>query len=208
MMRAEIAEVVSFLKSLVKLKNNVKAEKIDLFGKRLAVVLQEKFEGHWYPENPSKGQAYRCIRVNNLHQQDPELLRACRESGIKYSDLGLPWEITLWVDPGEVCGRYGENNFDFPVATLCKDTGKMVSEYHSDSSDEESKRSSPLTIPNRKCSNQTLNAAAPSWNPENMRSGMGASNPQPHNRTPIPWRNKLWVPPNGTPTINNNFFYQ
>uniref|UniRef100_A0A8C5GNX7 Protein BTG3-like n=1 Tax=Gouania willdenowi TaxID=441366 RepID=A0A8C5GNX7_GOUWI len=101
-MRAEIAEVVSFLKSLVKLKNNVKAEKIDLFGKRLAVVLQEKFEGHWYPENPSKGQAYRCIRVNNLHQQDPELLRACRESGIKYSDLGLPWEITLWVDPGEV----------------------------------------------------------------------------------------------------------
>uniref|UniRef100_A0A8C5DHW1 B-cell translocation gene 3 n=1 Tax=Gouania willdenowi TaxID=441366 RepID=A0A8C5DHW1_GOUWI len=158
-MRAEIAEVVSFLKSLVKLKNNVKAEKIDLFGKRLAVVLQEKFEGHWYPENPSKGQAYRCIRVNNLHQQDPELLRACRESGIKYSDLGLPWEITLWVDPGEV--------------------------------------------------------SAPSWNPENMRSGMGASNPQPHNRTPIPWRNKLWVPPlpeakppNGTPTINNNFFYQ
>uniref|UniRef100_A0A8C5GDW7 Anti-proliferative protein domain-containing protein n=1 Tax=Gouania willdenowi TaxID=441366 RepID=A0A8C5GDW7_GOUWI len=64
-MRAEIAEVVSFLKSLVKLKNNVKAEKIDLFGKRLAVVLQEKFEGHWYPENPSKGQAYRYCSVGH-----------------------------------------------------------------------------------------------------------------------------------------------
>uniref|UniRef100_A0A8C5NA40 B-cell translocation gene 3 n=1 Tax=Gouania willdenowi TaxID=441366 RepID=A0A8C5NA40_GOUWI len=157
-MRAEIAEVVSFMKSLVKLKNNVKAEKIDLFGKRLAVVLQEKFEGHWYPENPSKGQAYRYCSVG--HTMDPELLRACRESGIKYSDLGLPWEITLWVDPGE-----------------------------------------------------TLNAAAPSCNPKSMRSGMGASNPQPHNRTSIHWRNKLWVPPlpeakppNGTPTINNHFF--
>uniref|UniRef100_A0A8C5DS95 B-cell translocation gene 3 n=1 Tax=Gouania willdenowi TaxID=441366 RepID=A0A8C5DS95_GOUWI len=72
---------------------------------RLTVALQEKFEGHWVPEKPSKGQAYRCIRVNAFHKYDPELLRACRESGVHYGDLGLPWEITLWVDPGEVCGR-------------------------------------------------------------------------------------------------------
>uniref|UniRef100_A0A8C5H3W5 Anti-proliferative protein domain-containing protein n=1 Tax=Gouania willdenowi TaxID=441366 RepID=A0A8C5H3W5_GOUWI len=184
-MRAEIAEVVSFLKSLVKLKNNVKAEKIDLFGKRLAVVLQEKFEGHWYPENPSKGQAYRYCSVG--HTMDPELLRACRESGIKYSDLGLPWEITLWVDPGE-------KSPPSPLTCSFVSVFELIFNFF---------------LP------QTLNAAAPSWNPKNMRSGMGASNPQPHNRTPIHWRNKLWVPPlpeakppNGTPTINNHFFYQ
>uniref|UniRef100_A0A8C5DH09 B-cell translocation gene 3 n=1 Tax=Gouania willdenowi TaxID=441366 RepID=A0A8C5DH09_GOUWI len=79
--------------------------KMDLFAERLTVALQEKFEGHWVPERPSKGQAYRCIRVNAFHKYDPELLRACRESGVHYGDLGLPWEITLWVDPGEVCGR-------------------------------------------------------------------------------------------------------
>uniref|UniRef100_A0A8C5DIU5 B-cell translocation gene 3 n=1 Tax=Gouania willdenowi TaxID=441366 RepID=A0A8C5DIU5_GOUWI len=104
-MKSEIAAVVSFLKRLVKLKNKVEVEKMDLFAERLTVALQEKFEGHWVPERPSKGQAYRCIRVNAFHKYDPELLRACRESGVHYGDLGLPWEITLWVDPGEVCGR-------------------------------------------------------------------------------------------------------
>ncbi|XP_028313907.1 protein BTG3-like [Gouania willdenowi] len=104
-MRNEIAAVVSFLKRLVKLKNKVEVEKMDLFAERLTVALQEKFEGHWVPEKPSKGQAYRCIRVNAFHKYDQELLRACSESGVHYGDLGLPWEITLWVDPGEVCGR-------------------------------------------------------------------------------------------------------
>uniref|UniRef100_A0A8C5EL99 B-cell translocation gene 3 n=1 Tax=Gouania willdenowi TaxID=441366 RepID=A0A8C5EL99_GOUWI len=82
----------------------VEVEKMDLFAERLTVELQEKFEGHWVPEKPSKGQVYRCIRVNAFHKYDPELLRACRESGVHYGDLGLPWEMTLWVDPGEVCG--------------------------------------------------------------------------------------------------------
>uniref|UniRef100_A0A8C5DIR4 Protein BTG3-like n=1 Tax=Gouania willdenowi TaxID=441366 RepID=A0A8C5DIR4_GOUWI len=83
-MKSEIAAVVSFLKRLVKLKNKVEVEKMDLFAERLTVALQEKFEGHWVPERPSKGQAYRCIRVNAFHKYDPELLRACRESGVHY----------------------------------------------------------------------------------------------------------------------------
>uniref|UniRef100_A0A8C5GR92 Protein BTG3-like n=1 Tax=Gouania willdenowi TaxID=441366 RepID=A0A8C5GR92_GOUWI len=141
-MKNEIAAVVSFLKRLVELKNKVEVEKMDLFAERLTVALQEKFEGHWVPEKPSKGQAYRCIRVNAFHKYDPELLRACRESGVHYGDLGLPWEITLWVDPGEVCGRYGEQNFEFSVATFS---------HHSGSSDEGSTHSSPLTVHNRKC---------------------------------------------------------
>uniref|UniRef100_A0A4W6EAS7 B-cell translocation gene 3 n=1 Tax=Lates calcarifer TaxID=8187 RepID=A0A4W6EAS7_LATCA len=102
-MRKEIAAVVFFLKRLVKKAEKLESHKVELFVERLAVALQEKFKGHWYPENPSKGQAYRCIRVNRFHRQDPELLRACWESGVQYSDLGLPRELTLWVDPGEVC---------------------------------------------------------------------------------------------------------
>ncbi|XP_028322559.1 protein BTG3-like isoform X2 [Gouania willdenowi] len=215
MMRTEIAAVMFFLKRLVKMMNKVEAEKIDLFAERLAVALQEKFKGHWYPENPSKGQAYRCIRVNEFHRHDPELLRACRESGVQYSDLGLPWELTLWVDPGEVCGRYGEQNLTFSVATFSndeenyKDTAKKVSsalervtsDYHSGSSDEESTHSSPLTVPNRKCSDQMLNPAAPAWHPKRKPSGMGPSIPhsqhgyQPRGRTQHPWRHKPWAPP-------------
>lgn len=105
---------------------------------------------------------HRCIRVNRLHRQDPELLRASRESGVKYGDLGLPRELTLWVDPGEVCCRYGEQSPCFSVATFSgdeeddKDVAKKVtsalervtSDYHSgSSSDEDSTHTSPLTVP-------------------------------------------------------------
>uniref|UniRef100_A0A8C5F025 B-cell translocation gene 3 n=1 Tax=Gouania willdenowi TaxID=441366 RepID=A0A8C5F025_GOUWI len=148
-MRNEIAAVVSFLKRLVKLKNKVEVEKMDLFAERLTVALQEKFEGHWVPEKPSKGQAYRCIRVNAFHKYDQELLRACSESGVHYGDLGLPWEITLWVDPGEVCTESRISISQLPHFSSDKD--EMTSDYHSGSSDEGSTRSSPLTVTNRKC---------------------------------------------------------
>ncbi|KAL3971512.1 hypothetical protein ACER0C_027031 [Sarotherodon galilaeus] len=208
-MRREIAAVVFFLKRLVKKGEKLEAEKVELFVERLAVALQEKFKGHWYPENPSKGQAYRCIRVNRFHRQDPELLRACRESGIQYSDLGLPRELTLWVDPGEVCCRYGEQNPCFSVATFSsddedgKDVAKKVtsalervtSDYHSgSSSDEESARTSPLTIPSRCSASQKMNPSAPMWHPKKMVPGKG---PQPHynyrprNRAPHSLRNNL-----------------
>lgn len=149
----------------------MESHKVELFVERLAVALQEKFKGHWYPKNPSRGQAYRCIRVNRFHRQDPDLLRACRESGVQYSDLGLPRELTLWVDPGEVCCRYGEQNPCFSVASFSndneedKDVAKKVtsalervtSDYHSgSSSDEESVRSSPLTVPSSRCAHQVL----------------------------------------------------
>lgn len=59
-MRREIAAAVFFLKTLVKRGDKLELHKIELFVERLAVALQEKFKDHWYPENPSKGQAYRC----------------------------------------------------------------------------------------------------------------------------------------------------
>ncbi|KTG42708.1 hypothetical protein cypCar_00016436 [Cyprinus carpio] len=102
-MKKEIAAVVFFLKRLIKKAEKLNGEKVDLFVERLTVALQEKYKGHWYPDNPSKGQAFRCIRVNRFHKEDTELLRACAESGVQYKDLGLPKELTLWVDPGEVC---------------------------------------------------------------------------------------------------------
>ncbi|KAM6984337.1 LOW QUALITY PROTEIN: protein BTG3 [Tautogolabrus adspersus] len=215
-MRREIAAVVFFLKRLVKRGEKLEAEKVELFVERLAVALQEKLKGHWYPENPSKGQAYRCIRVNRLHRQDPELLRACHESGVQYRDLGLPHELTLWVDPGEVCCRYGEQNHFFSVASFSnddkedKDVAKKVtsalervtSDYHSgSSSDEEGMRASPLTVPNSRSAKQTMNPAAPTWHPKKMTPGKAPMFPQPHftfhprSRAPHTHRPTLWVPP-------------
>nr|XP_006010295.1 PREDICTED: protein BTG3-like [Latimeria chalumnae] len=96
---------------------------------------------------------FRCIRVNKFQRVDPDLLKACKDSGVLYSDLGLPKEITLWVDPWEVCCRYGEKNHAFTVVTFESDeddqddipkkvshaVDKVTSDYHSgSSSDEES----------------------------------------------------------------------
>lgn len=215
-MRREIAAVVFFLKRLVKKREKLKSDRIDLFVERLAVALQDKFRGHWYPENPSKGQAYRCIRVNRFHRQDPELLRACQESGVQYSDLGLPRELTLWVDPGEVCCRYGEQNPCFSVASFSNDEEedkevakkvtsaleRVTSDYHSgSSSDEESLRTSPITISNSSSTYQLMNPAAPTWHPKKMAPGKGHILPRPHygfrprSRGHHSLRPNLWVPP-------------
>lgn len=64
-----------------------------------------RFEKHWFPDLPSKGQGYRCIRVNCLNPVDFTLEMAASKCGLRYKDLKLPAELTVWVDPSEVCYR-------------------------------------------------------------------------------------------------------
>lgn len=47
----------------------------------------------------------RCIRINQQAPRDPLLEQACRESNVDFNTLGLPKEMTLWVDPFEVSCR-------------------------------------------------------------------------------------------------------
>lgn len=54
---------------------------------------------------PTKGQGYRCIRVNGLNPVDYTLEKAASKCGLNYRDLRLPAELTVWVDPSEVCYR-------------------------------------------------------------------------------------------------------
>lgn len=44
--------------------------------------------------------------MNRVRLQDPVLQQACRRSSVRYEDLGLPQEMTVWVDPGEVSCRW------------------------------------------------------------------------------------------------------
>lgn len=64
-----------------------------------------RFEKHWFPDVPTKGQGYRCIRVNGISPVDLTLQLAASKCGLRYSDLHLPTELTVWVDPSEVCYR-------------------------------------------------------------------------------------------------------
>ncbi|KAM6970228.1 protein BTG3 [Aplochiton taeniatus] len=218
-MKKEIAAVVFFLKRLVKKGGKLETQKVELFGEKLSVALQEKCRGHWYLDNPSKGQAFRCIRVNKFQSQDPELLRVCEESGLQYNDLGLPQELTLWVDPGEVCCRYGEQNPAFTVASFSSDdeddkmdvtkkvtraVERVTSDYHSGSSDEESNNgvpAPPTSVPDSRYTHKVLNPAAPMWTPKKkLGPGKGYGPPWPHFSIPPGRpvhlsRHNGWAPP-------------
>lgn len=58
-MKREITAAVCCFKTLMMPRAQPHLEKTNLFFEKLGVVLMEKFTGHWFPENPSRGQAYR-----------------------------------------------------------------------------------------------------------------------------------------------------
>ncbi|XP_061448513.1 protein BTG4 isoform X2 [Rhineura floridana] len=115
-MKDEIAATVFFITRLVKRHTQLSKQQMEKFASKLMTTLFEKYKGHWYPDNPSRGQAFRCIRINQFQARDPLLDQACLESNVDFDSLGLPKEITIWVDPFEVSCRYGENNPPFTVA--------------------------------------------------------------------------------------------
>lgn len=104
-MKEEIGAAVDFLTCLVGKNSDITAEQVQVFQHSLGSILMEKFEGHWFPDQPYKGQAYRCIRVNSSVPWDSVLEQAAKMCGLRYENLKLPLELTIWVDPQEVCCR-------------------------------------------------------------------------------------------------------
>ncbi|XP_063050087.1 maternal B9.10 protein-like [Engraulis encrasicolus] len=117
-MKEEIAATVFFIARLAQKYGKLDRHSREKFAVALTAVLFEKFKNHWYPGNPCKGQAYRCLRMNKLQPTDPDIEQACRQSNIEFDDLGLPAEMSIWVDPGEVSCRYGEKSTPFCVTQL------------------------------------------------------------------------------------------
>uniref|UniRef100_A0A8C8SCF1 Anti-proliferative protein domain-containing protein n=1 Tax=Pelusios castaneus TaxID=367368 RepID=A0A8C8SCF1_9SAUR len=155
-MREEVETGTRFLSRLANRNGQLDKGRMEQFGDHLATILQERYSQHWYPENPTKGQAYRCIRINQRQQVDESLLQACMGCGLKYSDLALPRELSLWIDPGEVCCRLGENSHYFTVSLAEGASGKgtpepETSDYHSeslsDSSSEDEGSAQPTPAP-------------------------------------------------------------
>ncbi|KAG8570082.1 hypothetical protein GDO81_014688 [Engystomops pustulosus] len=116
-MREELLAGVRYMRTLANRFRIVDPMKVEKFGDHLLEILSKKFTGHWYPEEPMKDQAYRCIRVNK-NDRDESILEACIHSGLNYQDLPLPKEMTLWIDPYEVSCRLHEYSRPYTVATF------------------------------------------------------------------------------------------
>jgi len=123
-MKDEISAASDFLTRIVGKNESLSPEKVNQFRERLEQHLLNRFKNHWFPDKPSRGQAFRCIRVNENIRRDPTLEAVCLEVGIKYIDLMLPIELTLWIDPEEVTCRFGEHKGAYCVVAAFKDGNK------------------------------------------------------------------------------------
>jgi len=120
-MKEEIKVGVEFLRQfLAKYGNNLHQAQIDLFALKLELTLAERYINHWYDKMPMKGQAFRCLRVKRSENYiDPVLEKLLFDLKLNLNQLGLPNDFTLWIDPGEVSVRFGDQvGYTYTIARL------------------------------------------------------------------------------------------
>lgn len=147
-MHVEISVALNFVISY--LYNKLPRRRVDLFGEELETGLKTKFLGHWYPENPSKGSGFRCIKGNG-EEVDPVILMAAIKAGLDIQEVKnyLPDDLTLWIDPSEVSYKIGEKG---PVKIL-----------YSDRKEEEGNDNTDREV---QAANHTFNPDAQTFTPE------------------------------------------
>ncbi|XP_034024864.1 protein BTG4-like [Thalassophryne amazonica] len=112
MVKEEIAAGVFFVSQLIK---TYMAVSIMSPGKRFAdaliSVVFENYKYHWHCNAPSKSQISRRLSMNCVQLQD-------RADAVRFEDLGLPKEITIWADPGEVLCSDGQYSTPFCISVV------------------------------------------------------------------------------------------
>lgn len=154
-------------------------------------LMRCRFMRHWYPDNPVRGQAYRCIRINSQNRKDSFIDTALTIAGLTYKDINLPIELTMWVDPDEVVCRYGENgSFQTMACFRTEETNDVERESNSTSTTPSPPRT-PSPIPN-------VNAQP--FQPSNVTTHPVVTNckltiPRPAARPTFRWISRQTMPP-------------
>ena len=66
-------------------------------------MLQQKYQNHWYIDQPTRGQAYRAL-INDESGPDPLLAQALSTAGLPMSLFGHQ-DVIMWIDSGSVSVR-------------------------------------------------------------------------------------------------------
>lgn len=182
-MKDEVKSAAQFVCDKLKEKDFLSDEQCELFKTTLEELMLERFENHWHPEKPLKGNAYRCLNIN--HEEcvlDPMLKQAAIESFIDLDDLRgiFPNGLALWVDPFDVSYRLG-NGRKAPICPVFKrynpykaqPQGYQRRTYGMQYQHQYSKMGAAGQRPNtvkELVSNSKLNTAAPSFIPTTQQS--------------------------------------
>ncbi len=154
--------------------------RVNMFGEELEKGLKIAFEGHWYPDKPTKGSAFRCIRVSG-EKVDPVIESSVLASGLDIEEVKeyLPHDLTIWIDPCEVSYRIGEKG--------------VVKILYSEKSRKEEGDSADREVQN---TNRGFNPEAQSFRPiDSLSSSLGnlSLSPSPNG----------WSPEGGSPMTAN-----
>jgi len=108
-MKQEVSSAVNFLSGYLLSNTELSQDQIELFRDNLEYLITERFQNHWHPNSPLKGNAFRCLNVDST-AVDPVIVKASYASGIsplQFQQL-FPDGLALWIDPRDVCYRIGK----------------------------------------------------------------------------------------------------
>ncbi|CAF0735369.1 unnamed protein product [Rotaria sordida] len=132
MMKKEIDVALDLLATYVQRFGSIKEESIEEFRKRLQENLLQRYQGHWYPDKPIKGQAYRSLEFNKENDYCDDIVsQICNDLGFASNLLGIRHDLTLWIDPYEVTIRLGNHaspkeNQQLIVARFDKEGNELI----------------------------------------------------------------------------------
>ena len=182
-MKDEVKSAAQFVCDKLKEKDFLSDEQCELFKTTLEELMLQRFNNHWHPEKPLKGNAYRCLNIN--HEEcvlDPMLKQAAIESFIDLDDLRVvfPDGLALWVDPFDVSYRLGtgrkaaicpifkrHNPYKAPPQSHLRKTNGVQNQHQFSKMGAAGQR--PNNV-NELVSKSKLNTAAPSFIPTTQQS--------------------------------------
>jgi protein Tob/BTG len=214
-MTVEIQVALNFLISF--LYNKLPRRRVNCFGEELEAALKVKFEGHWYPEKPFKGSAYRCLKTTP--PLDPVFEIAAREAGMDLIDIqeNLPGELSIWIDPGEVSYRMSEKG---PVKILYSEEDRIIDADQpprevTSTFNPEAQSFKPLELMTCNFNNMSLTASSVKATPQPQMPCLSGMNshvfPQPMTpsfKTPVTPLSSFGPKPNNNVTLTAGMFAQ
>jgi protein Tob/BTG len=164
-MQLEVHKAVDFMTELCRhdLSAAANEDAIQAFKTTLTAALLDRFDGHWFVENPIRGQAYRCVQHDAPRCPDTAVKAACAAAGIALSQSASTF--TLWVDPGAVSARLGRHGGIFNL------------DLHSTSNEELTSMTS-LTTATTVSSSSTTSASPTPVSPVSKATKPRASSPR------------------------------